>query len=766
MKNLILLITAIVMSTFVHSQTISLNDTSWFRNGPFSAHVNALAISPSNPNVVYIGLYADGVYKSVNAGQSWTKCSTENLPVYEDSLTNNDPFLPCWWQGDFYPVYAVAVDPQDENHVWAGTRGVFESVNGGNTWQKAGETLPDTVTFSFININPQNPDDILAGANGLYRTLDGGNSWTLINEIPHGNTYRISDIKRDPTDNNHILIGMDSSGEPIFSWGMIESYDNGNTWQQVMSDFPVYDLSINPENNQNIWAVVLTGYQDWLLMYSNDGGHNWDLYEGFDDPYQWIMSMYSDADFNLYIERMMDNGFFSILKSTDMGNSWSEVDKLFNKGYYTTTLGNHCQAETSNANNIYFGTYYGIFHSDDGGMNTQLTNTNLMNSYILDIEVNPFNENIVYAAGHQGLWKSTNGCRSWEKIINDYDYLESVKCDPKNPDIVYAGGAHLFKSYDGGATFQDIFVRGGLCDIAINPVNTNIIYVEKQGDENDAVYRSTDSGATWNLIFYDQPTSMRREIIIDPLHPDTLYVGVHRSTDGGNTWESYALDKLILAVHPDNSNILYGSDPRGGTTIDVSYDWGSHFQRLAEYHNGPFPGENIYCLRIDKENPNYMYYSTRNTKVYYTTDAGSSWQTLEGSYGKRVTDIIPFSDERKYYLATHGDGVWVYDTITPNAIGNDIAINDDNYLTASPNPFNDQLAMTYKTDTPGNIILQVYNFQGQLIKELMNEYKPKGEYKTLWNGKDLNGKEVSPGLYLVRLQSGRKVYTHKVVLLK
>ncbi|MBI9038964.1 MAG: hypothetical protein JEY97_12595 [Bacteroidales bacterium] len=248
MKTFTLFITVIIISLNSQSQSIVLNDTNWFRNGPVSADVRALAMAPSNPEVIYIGTYSDGIYKTTNGGETWNYCSTENLPVYEDSL-NNSETSPCWWFGDYYPVYAIAVEPQNENHVWVGThRGLLKSTDGGSSWQSVGGTLPDNFFVNFININSFNPNDIFIGTGGgFYRTINGGNSWDLFYS-----SYWVTDIKRDPSYNDHILIGLGSTGSGAFPWGIIESYDNGITWQELTDAFHFYDICIDPENNQNL----------------------------------------------------------------------------------------------------------------------------------------------------------------------------------------------------------------------------------------------------------------------------------------------------------------------------------------------------------------------------------------------------------------------------------------------------------------------------------------------------------------------------------
>ena len=301
----------IILLIYMLIFTISiLSAQEWDRNGPFSAHVISLAIAPSDTSVIYVGTYCDGVYKSIDAAENWINCSIENLPTWEDSL-DNSPTLPCWWFGDHYPVQSIAIDPTNSEHIWIGTggRGLFESNDGGISWQQANETLPDSLDVDYIHINENNPDELFIGVKpqfvgpplpltngGLYQTIDGGNNWELIESVPNGDTYHIACITNVPDSEEHLYVGIESGGEPGFPWGLMESIDGGNEWQIVMDDFPVYDLSINPDNNQNMWSIIYTGFGDWLLAFSTDGGYTWTPnYE------LWRTSLYADIEYNLYV---------------------------------------------------------------------------------------------------------------------------------------------------------------------------------------------------------------------------------------------------------------------------------------------------------------------------------------------------------------------------------------------------------------------------------------------------------------------------------
>lgn len=764
-----------ILTTNSNSQTIEIIDSCWIRNGPYCAFVNSLAMAPSNSDVLYLGTYSAGVYKTINGGETWTFCSKDNLPMYEDSSASSAT-LPSWWFGDYYPVNVISVDPQNENHLWIGTtdKGLFESIDGGNNWQKAKTNIPDSITINVININKQNTDDILVGTDrgdnsGVFRTLNGGLSWFLMNDLPHDQSYFITDIKRDIQNNDHIIIAISSMGVASFPWGIVESYDNGATWDTITDRHTFFDLNINPENSQEIWAVGYTGFLQAILEYSIDGGKNWNWYMDFEDPNKEIFSMYADADYNFYIERdaFEEFGGYSILKKNNNDTTWFEVDNLSNKdsGYFPViSLRNKCQADQNNTNNIFFGTYYGVYYSSDGGITTNHKNTGLMNSYLQDVEINTAKRNILYTAGDQGLWKSIDGGITWKNITNEE--LNFVKCDPQYPDTTYFGGKGLYRSYDGCETYKNIVSPyfNSLEDMAINPVNTNILYYLKisGGGESYTLCKSVDYGTTWNAVLSIDPNSVYKEIIIDPNHPDTIYVGEHRSIDGGQTWEQ-AFSKLITGIHPDSSNQLYATSSRLQTDLLVSYNMCENWKKIAEGFNGPFAGENIHCLRFGEDNHDYIFFSTRNSNVYYSSDAGENWQQLPGSYNPRVTDIIPLVEENKYYLSTHGGGVWVYDTSLLNSAIDPKYDHSTVKMIASPNPFVSQTNICFSLFEKSFVKLSVYNIQGKEIKSLVKSNLPGGKHQIVWDGTNNKNTEVQSGLYYIRLNIKENANTCKVI---
>jgi len=776
-KCLSLLLFSLLILRTTFAQNTYFDRQEWIRNGPFSAHVISLAIASSDTNVIYIGTYCDGVYKSIDGAENWFQCSTENLPTWEDSL-DNSPTLPCWWFGNYYPIKSIGIDPTNYEHVWIGTggRGLFESNDGGNSWQKANETLPDSLDVEHIYINENNPEEIFIGAatgfqvppldnGGLYHTIDGGTNWALIDSVPHGDTYHITCITSEPGNEEHLYVGIGSAGEPGFSWGLMESIDGGNQWQILTDDYPIYSLFVNPENNQNMWSIIYTGYLDWVLAYSTDGGYTWTAYPDWYNPELWMTSLYADVEYNLYCAQYIPIGFYldvgEIKKSIDNGNSWVTINSLCaGRG---TSLQNRCEANRQNVENIYFGTLCGVYKSNDGGFTTQLQNNGMYNSYIEDLEVDSYDSDIVYTGGKQGLWKSVDGCMSWDQLSDEG--VKAIAVDPLHPDTVYYGGQNLMRSYDGGITAEDIRhnVIGTIVDIAVHPRDTNIIFAESMY-YTLRLYKSEDRGDSWQLVLIDGGI-----IVFDPTYPDTIYYGEHRSLDCGETWEDFigtVPGGGIVAVHPFNSNILYLYN---GFNIFISYDWGENFQVLGtDTHYG------IITIVVDELNPDNIFYCTGYDGIFYTTDAGEHWYNLDGPYDVRTVDIIPFSDEGKVYIATNGDGVWfgediqfgVEDNGSPLVVKNSLLKNYPNPFHLSVDESGLKTTIVYNIKKESTIELSIYNIKGELVKTLYKGKHKKGKYSLIWDGKNSKGKEVMSGVYLYTLRVGDKCITRKMLLVK
>ncbi len=174
------------------------------------------------------------------------------------------------------------------------------------------------------------------------------------------------------------------------------------------------------------------------------------------------------------------------------------------------------------------------------------------------------------------MFKSINGGATWIQASNVHDGISTLAIDPRNSQIIYAGGTGMFKSNDGGGSWSPI---GNLLNVGllvIDPVNSQTLYAVAYDFNSDTnvAFKSTDGGTNWNIIFPDVSA-----LVIDPVHPNVICAGtygsgVFSSIDGGSSWNPFNdgltdLEIYALAIDP-SGNLLHAGTPAGVFDIQVS----------------------------------------------------------------------------------------------------------------------------------------------------------------------------------------------------
>ncbi|NWG28455.1 MAG: glycosyl hydrolase, partial [Ignavibacteriaceae bacterium] len=224
---------------------------------------------------------------------------------------------------------------------------------------------------------------------------------------------------------------------------------------------------------------------------------------------------------------------------------------------------------------------------------------------VVDFAVNPNNIYEYYVAVACGnVWKTINSGTTWEPVFDNYGSF-SIGCvtiDPKNTHVVYVGtgennsqrsvswGDGIYRSEDGGKSFKNIGLKKSehIAKILIDPRDSKVIYVAAQGPlwgpgGDRGLYKSTDSGASWDSVLYISPNTGVTDVVMDPRDPDVLYAasyqrrrhvwtllnggpegGIHKSTDGGKTWNKLTtglptgdIGRIGLAISPVNPDYVY-----------------------------------------------------------------------------------------------------------------------------------------------------------------------------------------------------------------
>jgi photosystem II stability/assembly factor-like uncharacterized protein len=279
-----------------------------------------------------------------------------------------------------------------------------------------------------------------------------------------------------------------------------------------------------------------------------------------------------------------------------------------------------------------------------------------------------------------GVWQSNNSGRTWTPVFDSQPIasIGAIAVAPSSPNVLYVGsgeadmrsqisyGNGMYKSTDAGKTWAHIGLEGTrqIGRVLVDPKNPNIVFVAALGhaygpNPERGVYRSRDSGATWQKVLFKNNNVGAIDLAIDPQNLQVIYAtlwntrrppwsiyppsygpggGIFKSTDGGTTWKPLTngiptekIGHIGIAIAPSNHNRiyaivdakaggLYASDDAGATWSKISGDtrlWGRgwYFCKVA----------------VDPQNPDIVYVS--NTSLYRSTDAGKSWTAIKGAPG-------------------------------------------------------------------------------------------------------------------------------------
>lgn len=752
--NLWRIITASIFIIFIIS--VLTNAQTWTNNGPYGGIISTMAVDPLDTNVVYAGTWYAGIYRSTNGGDYW-EAVNNGIPIITDSTSGS-----TWWYGDYHRISATKFSPSNANRLYAGTAGsgVIQSFDHGDNWTSTNNGLPDSAVVSALWLHPQDSTFLLCGtaypAGGLYRSTDAGFNWARIDSVPHGNTYSITTIENHPANPDTIYVGVTSAGEPGFAWGLMRTPDGGNTWDILNEMLTFNEITIDPNNPLKMWSWVENNFFMSLFFYSNDGGYNWNPYPSTTNFWDDILGLYADPDYNLYV---FDDENESLLlrKSTDHGQTWtSQSVPLIS----SATMA----ANPLNTQVIYFGVADAPYRSNDGGQSFQIKETNIINTYIYEVDVNSKNTDILYSGGLWGFWKSTDGGNSWMRFLSLPIF--SLSSDPQYPDTVYyfytAGQFKLMRSFDGGETGVVVLQGYLVNDIEVHPDSSNIIFAAS----TLSIHKSINWGNNWTITY--SGSSEISDIEIHPRNKQILFFGsgngLYKSTDGGDSWNQISNpgNVISIALHPTNLDSMFIAT---GSKIMLSENGGASFTEISQ----DIPSQRMSKVVLDTLNPSHIYVGTKDKGMFYSLNAGQSWQRLNGDYNVRVRDIDLVPHEDRMFVGTNGFGVWHGDDILVNIQNNNngpVISRKLQLLPAYPNPFNGQIAIPFYVPARSRLKLSIYNVRGQKVKYISDKVFSAGYHQTQWDGTSNSNHAAASGIYFIRLSDNNHSEIRKILLIR
>ena len=651
-----------------------------------SGRIADIAIHPDDDNTWYVAAGSGGVWKTVNAGVTWT-------PLFDGQS--------C------YSIGCISIDPNNPNIIWVGTGenvggrhvgygdGIYRSDDGGKSWKNMG--LKESEHISKIIIHPGNSDIIWAaaqgplwnkdGQRGLFKSTDGGQNWELslfINEWTG-----VTDIAIDPRQPDRIYAATWQRHRNVAAYmgggpgsGIHRSLDGGATWEKLERGLPKSNMgkigiAISPQKPDVLYAAIELDRRTGGIFKSTDRGSSWEkqgsAVAGATGPHYYQELYASPHAFDrIYLVDVR------IQISDDGGKT---VRRLKEKNKHSD---NHAIAfRMDDPDYLLVGTDGGIYETFDGAENWRFMNNLPLTQYykVAVDDAEPF-YNILGGTQdvntHFGPSRTDNvhGIRNGDWRITLFGDGHQPATEPGNPGIVYSEWQQGNLCRIDQATGEIVYIKpqpeaGAPRDrfnwdspILVSPHSPTRLYFASQ-----RVWRSDDRGDSWTAISGDLTKNQERF--------DLPIMGKKQSWD--NAWDVLAMSDFntitSLAESPKQAGLIYAGtdDGRIQTTEDGGKNW-----RKTEV--GSLPGAPatafVNDIKADLFDANTVYAVLDNHKygdlqpyLFKSTDRGKSWKSIRSNLPGRtlvwriVQDhvkpgLLFAATEFGIYFTIDGGGKW------------------------------------------------------------------------------------------------------------
>lgn len=590
-----------------------------------SRHIAEVIVHPENPDLVYVAVQGAvfgptedrGVYRSKDGGRTW-----DHILFIDESTGACD----------------LSIDPSNPRVLYAGTwdherqpwkirsggpgSGIWKSIDGGDTWRRLTNGLPELIGKVGVVVSPVNPQRLYAvieaEIGGVFRSTDGGEYWEQISTDRRtvSRAWYYTELVADPQDAETIY---------ILNADLLRSIDGGRTFQKI--DNPHTDqhgLWVNPDNPQN----MILGNDGGACVTFN-GGISWSAQNN--QPTGQFYRVLTDARFpyNIY-GAQQDNTTISIAsQSNDPGIS--------TKDWYTVSENESAFVALDPANpSLIYGSGY------QGNVNIFDTRT----KQIKDIMAYP-------VAG--------TGARPKEQQ-HRFNWNAPLIVDPLDPRTVYHGADAVLRTRDGGYSW--VVISG---DLTRNEKN-------KQGDGGGPFTNEGAGAETYNTISYLAHSSQRSGEIWAGTD-DGL---VHLTRNGGNTWENITPPQMgeglvnCIEVSPHNPARAYVVFTRHkfhdfSPLIYSTNDYGQNWKQISR----GIPIEDwVHVVREDPERDGLLYAGTE-TGFYISTNNGEYWNRFQLNLPITAVTDLQIQDG-DLVAATSGRGFWILDNLASIRAGADL----------------------------------------------------------------------------------------------
>lgn len=709
--------------------TTAFKGMTWRNIGPNRGGRSlGIAGSSTRKKEYYFGAVGGGLWKTTDGGFTWK-------PVTDGQINSSSVGAVAVSQSNPDIVYIGTGETEFRGNIMQGD-GVYKSTDGGKTWKNIG--LKNTQAISRIRIHPTNPDIVYVSAlghpygpnteRGVFKTTDGGASWKKI--LFKSDSAGAEDLVIDPSNPNTIYASIwQVRRTPYKMWGgggvcgLWKSTDGGDSWADLtthpgMPKGPVgkIGVTVSPANPRRIWAIVEAN--EGGLLRSDDAGATWTMVNN-ERKLRQRAFYYS----RIVADPRDSNGLYALnvnfYKSTDGGKTFPKAIKLphgDNHDLWIDPTDPLRLAEADDGGGT-ISTDGGATWTDEDFPTAQLYHVIATSDFPYQV-AGAQQDNTTIVVPSEG-WTHMITTNNTIKPGLGYAYSvgggESgcIAQDPDRPDIFYAGsqGALLTRLDRRTGQIRDVQVYPRFFSgeearvlperwqwtypIVFSPVDHRRLYTCSQH-----VWMTTDEGQSWtkispDLTYHDTATlgvsggAITRDMngpeiyatvfALAPSHHDanTLWSGsddglVHLTKDNGRTWQNITPPDMqkntrvatIEASHfkPGTAYVAavrYQMDDRAPYSWKTD-DYGKTWKKIV---TGIGADDYVHAIREDLVRPGLLYAGTEHG-VYVSFDDGDSWESLQFNLPDvQVADIAV--TEKDIVLGTHGRSVYVLDDIAP-----------------------------------------------------------------------------------------------------
>ncbi|MBK7694229.1 MAG: T9SS type A sorting domain-containing protein [Saprospiraceae bacterium] len=799
------LINSIINSKTYRSPQNSISGL-WTQQGPgnIGARVSAVAIHPTNQNIIYVGFPNGGVFKTTNGGASWNA-------IFDNQAT--------------LMIGAIAIDPKNSETIYVGT----------------GD--PDISGYPFAG-------------NGIYKSTDGGKNWTNMGLEA---TRIISEILVDPQDSKVIFVAaMGNPFEPGSERGLFKSSNGGVSWEKVLfisSQTGITNIAFKPGNSQVLYAAswerlrrddtnVVEGPNSRIRR-SKDGGKTWEvIHNGIPDyPYSRIAIEVCKSNPEIIYARMVRNDtafcnggqqISGLYKSMDGGDNWQQVitdynnsglpcDVLGGFGWYFGRIG----VNPNNPNDIFL-LGVDLYRSLDGGISWVRATPDWW-TYEVHAdkhEIEFFENGDILLGTDGGLYKLRKNSTEWEDLENiATTQFYRVAYNPNNPSYFY-GGAQDNGTSTGNAqninNWEAIYGGDGFLP-AFHPTDPNIYWCLTQ---NGGLNQTRDGGLGFERFTNGLSGNRNWDFpyLLSSYSPDIMYCGANRIFKNYNlleaNWksispslttngpykivslpsitcmdESLINPKTLIAgtnngnvwICKDSSslwmNVTSGLPPGYVTSVKCSKENDSTFYvSLSNYRNnslnslilrsrnngkswesisgGELTEIPVYDLQIIEAKSDIIMAAATLLGVYVTNDKSSNWKRVGDNMPLITVNDLDINIKNNQLIAgTYARSIMTFplsEIKRGNPTSNEVPALKALRLEITPNPADAEVVIDLPKLSNGmNRSLRIMDLNGQTIINIENIDQEKSIYR-------LNLQGLNAGIYLAVYQEGQVFRSRKL----